>query len=335
MNRRGRSREVESGERSSMKLRPEGVTEWRAPRRPGPPLVSIVLPTYNRAALLPQSVDSILGQTERDLELLIVDDGSGDETREYAARMREQDPRVGYMREQNLGLPRALNNGFRAARGEFWTWTSDDNRYFPEAIERLSGYLRGHPEAGLVYGDMIQRREQGLVFNPPAYRDTFWRNSLFGAAFLYRAAAARQAGEYDASLRMVEDYDFMLRLSYVAEVGHWPYIIYEYGEHEESLTSTRPMEHLRAIGRMFEKHRRLGLASRRDLSDLAIQISGTSRRRSQCWNGIRFGIKAICLWPFNWRAYRSTLFAFVVGARRGWGSAQAPGAGRVPDKSSS
>ncbi len=236
------------------------------------------------------------------------------------------------MREQNLGLPRALNNGFRVARGEFWTWTSDDNRYFPEALDRLSRFLREHPETGLVYGDMIQRREAGMVYNPPAYRDTFWRNSLFGAAFLYRASTARQAGEYDPSLRMVEDYDFLLRLSYVAGVGHWPYIIYEYGEHEESLTSTRPFEHLQAIGRMFEKHRRLGRASRRELSDLAVQISGTSRRRGRYRDGLRFGFKAACLWPVNWRAYRSAVFALVRGTLEGWRGAQP--AGPAPDRSS-
>lgn len=306
-----------------MNLEPEGITEHLPPRRVETPAVSIVLPTYNRARLLPRSVESVLAQTQTDLELIIVDDGSQDETRALVAEFRERDPRVAYLREQNLGLPRALNNGFRVARGEFWTWTSDDNRYFPEAIAALSRYLREHPAVALVYGDMLRRRRPGLVFEPPKYRAAVWRNNVLGAAFLYRAALARQVGEYDAALRMVEDYDYLLRLSYLGEVAHWPYIIYEYGEFDDSLTSTRRFEFLDAFERLLDKHARLGHAARPALSDLAIQISGECRRRGRRWDGVRLGAAALCRWPLNWRAYRSTALAVLawIGQR-----------GRTPDK---
>jgi len=294
-----------------MGLQPEGATEIVLPRSAGNPLVSVVLPTYNRAALLARSVDSVLQQTEPNLELLVVDDGSQDATGQLVAQYQARDARVGYLREQNLGLPKALNNGFRVARGTFLTWTSDDNRYFPEALERLSRYLIEHPEVGLVYADMILRRNAGLVFAPPRHRQSLWRNNPFGGAFLYRRDVAQKVGEYDAELRMVEDYDYLLRLSYQAPVAHWPYVVYEYGEHEDSLTSTRQLEHLKALDHLLQKHRRLGRTSNRNLSDLAVLISGVNRRRGYAGNALRLALVAWRLRPLNWRPYGSALLALA------------------------
>ena len=300
-----------------MNLKPEGIVEHLPPRRPEAPAISVILPTYNRAAMLGPSVASVLGQTERDLELIIVDDGSKDGTRELVEEFRRQDPRVGYLREQNLGLPRALNNGFRVARGEFWTWTSDDNRYLPEALECLARILRQRPGAAIAYADMLLRRREGLLCLPPRYPENRWANNVFGAIFLYRATLARQAGEYDPALRMVEDYDFLLRVSRLGEVVHWPYILYEYGDHEGSLTNTRQLEHLRALARMLAKQRQLGGARRRELSDLAIQAAGVSRRRGQCWTGLGLALQAVGLWPLNPRAYGSAALALAACVAQG------------------
>src|SRR5438128_2730451 len=112
------------------------------------PLVSIVLPTYNRAALLGGAVESCLRQTWKHLELLIVDDGSTDSTGDVAGEWARRDSRVRYLKQENGKIPRALNTGFRAASGEFFTWTSDDNLFEPEAIEIMATYLIEHPEVG-------------------------------------------------------------------------------------------------------------------------------------------------------------------------------------------
>ncbi len=122
------------------------------------PLISVVLPTLNRAALLPESIESVLKQTERNLELIVVDDGSSDSTGEIIERYAQQDRRITWIRQQNLGLPKGLNNGFRLARGEFFTWTSDDNRYFPDACSIMSRALLADPEVGFVFADMVRRR---------------------------------------------------------------------------------------------------------------------------------------------------------------------------------
>lgn len=97
------------------------------------PKVSIVLPTYNGARYLRQSIDSCLGQTYRNLELIVVDDASTDTTPEIIRSY--QDPRIRVIRhEKSKMLPESLNTGFRAVSGDYLTWTSDDNYYVPEAI---------------------------------------------------------------------------------------------------------------------------------------------------------------------------------------------------------
>src|SRR5678815_3231547 len=103
--------------------------------------VSIVLPTYKRAHVLPGAIASVLSQTHANLELIVVDDNSPDGTRDVVASFR--DPRIRYVRnEPNLKLPRALNRGFSLSRGEYLSWTSDDNLYANTAIERMVAVMR-------------------------------------------------------------------------------------------------------------------------------------------------------------------------------------------------
>ena len=92
-----------------------------------------------------------MSQTEPNLELIIVDDGSTDSSGETICHYAKRDDRITHVRQQNLGLPKALNNGFRLARGEYFTWTSDDNRYFADALAVMSRHLRDDPEIGLVH----------------------------------------------------------------------------------------------------------------------------------------------------------------------------------------
>jgi glycosyltransferase involved in cell wall biosynthesis len=114
-------------------------------------LASIVLPTYNRASRLPKALRSCLQQTYQNLEVIVVDDGSTDNTAEVVASFQREDSRVRYLRQENQKLPAALNTGFRASRGEFLTWISDDNLFHQDAIEIMVGALEKSPDVGLVY----------------------------------------------------------------------------------------------------------------------------------------------------------------------------------------
>ena len=106
-------------------------------------LVSIVLPIYNGEKYMRQSIDSVIAQTYTNWELLIVDDGSTDGTAAIAMEYAEKDARIRYHKNpQNMRLPRTLNRGFSLAKGDYLTWTSDDNYYYPTAIEKMVNCLK-------------------------------------------------------------------------------------------------------------------------------------------------------------------------------------------------
>ena len=118
------------------------------------PKVSIVLPCYNGAKLLGEAINSCINQTFKDWELIIINDCSTDNTLEVANSFAEKDKRIKvFTNEKNSKLPASLNNGFRRAIGEYWTWTSDDNLLHPTMLEEMVNYLDEHDEVGFVAAD--------------------------------------------------------------------------------------------------------------------------------------------------------------------------------------
>lgn len=118
-------------------------------------LVSIVLPVYNGEKFLKQSIESVLKQTHKNLELIIVNDCSTDNSLSIANSFEKQDPRVKVISNQvNQKLPESLNIGFRNANGDYYTWTSDDNWYEPTAIEDMLNYLLEKNDKDMVCADM-------------------------------------------------------------------------------------------------------------------------------------------------------------------------------------
>src|SRR5687767_2807233 len=119
---------------------------------PGTPLISIVLPTYNGERYLAEAIESCLAQTCRDWELILVDDASSDGTPAVIARYARQDPRVRAIRNPaNRKLPGSLNAGFARARGDYFTWTSDDNCYRATALAEMRAALAADPAVDIVY----------------------------------------------------------------------------------------------------------------------------------------------------------------------------------------
>ena len=222
-------------------------------------LVSIVLPAWNGSALIRESIDSILAQTHTRFELIVVNDGSTDDTGAIADEYARLDPRISVIHQDNRKLPAALSRGFEIARGEFLTWTSCDNRWKPDGIARLVDYLIRHPDVDLTYGNLDVIGGDGRPLrNSPHYVSyqhphgsehirlpssplelNTRPNNFVGAGFLYRQRVACLLGDYDRSQFVVEDYDYWMRVNALMTVRHVDAVepVVEYRFHGASLTA--------------------------------------------------------------------------------------------------
>lgn len=208
------------------------------------PLVSIVLPTYKRAHVLPHAINSVLNQTYTNLELVIVDDNSPDDTLEVVKSFN--DPRIHYVKnDPNLKLPRALNRGFSLARGDYLTWTSDDNLYAPAAIERMVDALVSE-NGDFVYADYYHFVDLDANLQPIAPQHVqlpsqvqLERYNHIGACFLYTRTLYEKIGDYDPDLFLVEDYDYFMRIAKLFTMHHIPEPLYYFRRDDETLFCSR------------------------------------------------------------------------------------------------
>ncbi len=211
------------------------------------PKVSIVLPCYNGAALLGEAITSCINQTFKDWELIIINDCSTDNTLEVANSFAAQDSRISvYTNEKNSKLPASLNNGFRRATGEYWTWTSDDNILHPEMLQTMVTYLDEHKDVGLVVSNCdiidINGQKVGERIVPNDLQVKMVLNNYLGASFMYRSTVAKKIGEYREDLFLVEDYEYFLRMSFGCKFAVIPQFLYSYRDNPNSLTATRQRE---------------------------------------------------------------------------------------------
>lgn len=209
------------------------------------PKISVVLPVYNGEAYLKDAIKSILNQTFQDFELIIVDDCSTDRTTEIVKRYVDCDSRIILIQNKvNLKLPESLNKGFSHATGDYWTWTSCDNLYMPDAFEELLKEMESDQTVGLVYASMRVINESneitGLIEPGPA-EDIIFRN-VVGACFLYRKSIADKTGLYDKNLFLCEDYEYWLRIARLSKIKPVHSCLYQYRIHMDSLSHNNKKE---------------------------------------------------------------------------------------------
>ncbi|MCI2228385.1 glycosyltransferase [Polaribacter sp. MSW13] len=203
------------------------------------PIISIILPVYNGEKYLSQSIESCLNQTYKNIELIIVNDCSTDTSLAIAEKYQKKDNRIKIINNTaNKKLPASLNIGHKTAVGDFFTWTSDDNLYLPNAIELMFNCIVDQ-KVDFVYADFIQINDEGKelrVFKLEQPEELIWRN-VVGACFMYSKKVYVENKGYNESLFMVEDYDFWLRGFMEFKFYHINEVVYKYRIHQDSLTN--------------------------------------------------------------------------------------------------
>jgi glycosyltransferase involved in cell wall biosynthesis len=190
------------------------------------PRFSVVIPAYNAARTIGETVRSVLAQEERDFELIVVDDGSADRTPELVAEI--DDPRISLVRQPNQGTAGARNTGIDRARAPYVSFLDNDDLWFPDYLREMGAALDAHPEAGFAYCDawglddatLRINRFSELEYRPPpppgAGRDETLA-ALATANFVMSSATVRrevlqEVGGFDMTVRGTDDYDLWLRI---------------------------------------------------------------------------------------------------------------------------
>ncbi|MFY7863789.1 glycosyltransferase family A protein [Roseateles sp.] len=209
-----------------------------------PPLnatVSVIVPTYNRAHYLRECLDSLLTQTVLPYEVIVVDDGSSDDTPQV---LQSYGSRICAIRKENGGKPVAVNLGAERAVGQ-WLWILDDDDVaLPDAIETRLRVLQGSPDADFVYAphwvgsDGQEGRIQRSHVNQPLVpaEDAFFLDVMRACFFhlgttLVRRERFQDLGGLDPSLRAGEDYDFQIRLARMAQAAYCPSPAFIFRQH--------------------------------------------------------------------------------------------------------
>jgi len=187
-----------------------------------PPLINVVLPTYNRAHLLRRAIDSVLAQSWRHLELIVVDDGSTDDTPGLLAGVN--DTRLSTIRfDHNRGAPAARNEGIKASRGEFIAFLDSDDHWPVERLETQLAAMSAAPADTVLCVCSIHYIRPGRSYDivwedaylPPedAVTRVATGDGLGTVAWMVRRSALDQAGGFDESLPRLQDYELSLRLA--------------------------------------------------------------------------------------------------------------------------
>ncbi|MGD0970557.1 MAG: glycosyltransferase family A protein [Desulfobaccales bacterium] len=192
------------------------------------PGLSVIIPTYNRAPLVKEAVASVLAQTWRDFEVLVVDDASRDGTAEALAAFGS---RIRLLRSPSrLGVAAARNLGISAARGQWLAFLDSDDLWRPEKLARQMAYLAGLPELVLCQTEETWER-QGLKVNQPRshrkiggwiFFQSLERCLVSPSAVILHRTVFQEHGGFDEGLPAAEDYDLWLRLSWRYQIGLLP-----------------------------------------------------------------------------------------------------------------
>lgn len=185
--------------------------------------VSVTIPAYNYANYLPSAIQSVLNQSYPDFELLIVDDGSTDNTSEVI-RGFLHNPKVRHVYQENQGLAAARNTGIRNTHGELVAFLDADDEWLEEKLERQVEVMDSKPQVGLVYTDVYFISEQGESLLDrrwaPRTKETMFEDLLFNnvvtgsaSSSIVRRACLDRVGVFDETLRSLEDLDLWLRIA--------------------------------------------------------------------------------------------------------------------------
>jgi hypothetical protein len=217
--------------------------------------VSIIIPVYNGSNYLGEAIDSALSQTYRNIEVIVVNDGSddGNATKSIALSYGNT---IRYFSKPNGGVSTALNFGIREMKGEYFSWLSHDDKYKPDKIEKQMGFLAAlEDNKTILYGsyEIINHKSKKIdivqfdklypisQLNKPLF--PIFRGLANGCSMLVHRSHFERVGQFDESLRTTQDYDMWFRMFRGAKVSYCPGIYLQMRFHSEQ-TGRKDQKHI-------------------------------------------------------------------------------------------
>jgi amino acid adenylation domain-containing protein len=207
--------------------------------------LSVIIPSYNSAVFLPEAIESLLSQTYPVFEIIVVDDGSTDETKEVCDRY----PTVKYIYQNNQGAAIARNTGIRVSKGEYLLFLDSDDCLLPKAVEIGVNCINAHPEVGFVFGSYIFQSmnpdgsysTEEIYDNQPevASYETLLaaKHKIQCACIVFRRVAIESVGGFNQNLAPMEDINFFLRIAREFPIYFHGQIVSEYRYNGNNLSS--------------------------------------------------------------------------------------------------
>ena len=210
-------------------------------------LVTTVLPCYNAEMYIEESVYSILNQTYKNIECIVIDDASTDQTCALVERIAAHDVRVKLFRkEQNTGYTESLNMGLKLARGKYIARMDADDLAMPERLEKQVAYMEANPDC-VVCGTAYKLHHNGFAIYPPVSHHEIMLGMMYGNVFCHPSILMRTSvlaeNEllYDTNYEPSEDYDMWVRLSRYGKLANLPDVLLSYRLHLSSVSSSRSL----------------------------------------------------------------------------------------------
>ena len=287
------------------------------------PLVSVVIPTYNLGRYLGATIDSILAQDYRRVELIVIDDGSTDNTRDILASYGD---RLRWQAQPNSGQVAALNRGWRLSRGEILSWIGADDLLLPNAVSTSVKWLAERPDVVLTYCDFNLIDSNSLVIRHHRTPDFSYYDMVVrvicppGPGAFFRRAAFEATGRWDDSLRVMLDYDYWLRLGLQGPFVRIPEVLALYRIHAgqetfSTMDARKSAEPVRVVTRLFETHvlpPEVVKARDRALSNAHLVSAQLNFRGGRYRLGLASLRTSFSLWPGNFLARRTFRMAANV-----------------------
>lgn len=229
-------------------------------------LVSVIIPTHKRSDFIVRAINSVLNQTYKTLEIIVVDDNNADDdfrknTKKILEKFIEKQEIIYLEHKVNKGISAARNTGIKKAKGKFIAFLDDDDEFLPnKTIDQLNIFKRSSEKVGLVYGSYLEVNSQNdkqRVISPNLKKNVFYKLGInhIGppSMVMFSKKAIEKIGEFDVNLNHKEDIDYYYRLSKYFEVSYTEEILTKYYIHPGG-SSKNDKDRLQKMLRYIDKH---------------------------------------------------------------------------------